>query len=82
MLTRNGINKKLSKTDTNFIAYLCANKGKDIKRSDCVNAIWGENTYKNLRIMDVYIHRIRKNLKDDTSIYLINLHGKGYRFIF
>jgi DNA-binding response OmpR family regulator len=82
MLTRNDISKKLSKTDTNLLAYFCANNGVDIKRGDCLKAVWGEDTYKNLRSMDVFMCRLRKYLKDDNSIYLINLHAKGYRFIF
>ncbi|MDE6853542.1 MAG: winged helix-turn-helix domain-containing protein, partial [Muribaculaceae bacterium] len=30
---------------------------------------------------DVYITKLRKHLKDDPSIEIINIHGKGYKLI-
>jgi len=82
MLTRNDISKKLSKTDTNLLAYFCTNNGVSIKRGDCLKAVWGEDNFNNSRSMDVFMCKLRKYLKEDTSIYLINIHGNGYRFIF
>ena len=37
--------------------------------------------YFNARSMDVYITKLRKHLKDDPSIEIINIHGKGYKLI-
>ena len=82
MLTRNDVSNKLTKIETNLLAYFYANNGVSIKRGDCLKAVWGENTYLNSRSMDVYLCKLRKLLKDDTSIYLVNIHGHGYRFIF
>ena len=82
MLTRNENSRKLTKKETYLLAYLNAHLKKEIKRSDCLIAIWGEDNYYNARRMDVYVCKLRKYLKDDTSIYLINLHGRGYRFLY
>jgi DNA-binding response OmpR family regulator len=43
--------------------------------------IWGENTYFNARSMDVYITKLRKHLKDDPDIQIMNIHGKGYKLV-
>jgi DNA-binding response OmpR family regulator len=43
--------------------------------------IWGENTYFNARSMDVYITKLRKHLKDDETVQIMNIHGKGYKLV-
>jgi DNA-binding response OmpR family regulator len=82
MLTRNEISKKLTLKETNLLAYLCASNGVTVKRSDCLIAIWGEDNHTNSRCMDVYLCKLRKLMKDDTSIYFVNVHKSGYRLIF
>ena len=43
--------------------------------------IWIDDNYFNARSMDVYITKLRKHLKDDPQIEIINIHGKGYKLI-
>ena len=50
-------------------------------RSQALLAIWGDDSYFNSRSMDVYIAKIRKYLKADESVKIINEHGKGFRFV-
>jgi DNA-binding response OmpR family regulator len=40
-----------------------------------------EDNYFNARSMDVYITKLRKLLKDDKEVEIINIHGKGYKLI-
>jgi DNA-binding response OmpR family regulator len=40
-----------------------------------------DDNYFNARSMDVYITKLRKYLKDDPSVEIINIHGKGYRLV-
>ena len=46
-----------------------------------LKTIWIDDNYFNARSMDVYITKLRKHLKDDPSIEINNVHGKGYRLI-
>ena len=46
-----------------------------------LKTIWIDDNYFNARSMDVYITKLRKHLKDDDQIEIINIHGKGYKLI-
>ena len=43
--------------------------------------IWVDDNYFNARSMDVYITKLRKHLKDDASVEILNVHGKGYKLV-
>jgi len=58
---------------------LCENLGQAVSRSFALKLIWGDDTYFNARSMDVYMTKLRKILKDDPFVQLINLHGEGFR---
>lgn len=73
--------QQLSPRETELLALLCQYQNNVLPRELALKRIWGNDDYFNGRSMDVYITKIRKYLKDDPSIEIINLHGKGYRFI-
>ena len=52
-----------------------------LPRSYALVNLWGKDTYFNSRSMDVYVSRLRKRLKGDRDIQIINVHGKGYRLV-
>ena len=54
---------------------------KVLERDYALKAIWRDDNYFNARSMDVYITKLRKHLKEDPSIQIINVHGKGYKLI-
>ena len=54
---------------------------KESERNFALKTIWIDDNYFNARSMDVYITKLRKHLKDDPSIEIINIHGKGYKLI-
>ncbi len=72
--------QKLSPKETDLLGLLCQYKNNVLPRDLALKNIWGNDDYFNGRSMDVYITKIRKYLKEDPSIEIINLHGKGYRF--
>jgi len=80
-LTEGENNIKLTKTEMYLLALFAANQRVVVTREYALKAIWGEDTFLNSRNMDVYICKIKKHLQQDKSIMLINIHGKGYRFI-
>src|ERR1700744_4408079 len=56
-------------------------KNDRLPREAALKRIWGSDTYFNGRSMDVYIAKLRKYLKDDSSIEIVNIHGNGFRLL-
>jgi len=72
---------KLTTKESELLRLLVANANKVLERNYALKAIWIDDNYFNARSMDVYITKLRKHLKDDTSVEIINVHGKGYKLI-
>lgn len=72
---------KLTRKESYLLAAFAANVNVFLERKDLLIMIWLEDTYYNSRSMDVYICKLRKLLSKDSNIYIINIHGKGYRMI-
>ena len=62
-------------------ALLCSHANEVLQRDFALKTIWIDDNYFNARSMDVYITKLRKHLKDDPQIEIINIHGKGYKLI-
>ena len=71
--------KKLTQKEADLLQLLIEQKNKIVKRSMILERLWGENDYFMGRSMDVFISRLRKYLKSDTSVNLENIHGVGFR---
>ncbi|WP_337043285.1 response regulator transcription factor [Emticicia sp. 17c] len=80
-LTHNGNQSKLTTKESELLKLLCQNKNQSVSRSFALKLIWGDDSYFNARSMDVYITKLRKHLKDDTSIQIMNMHGEGFKLI-
>ena len=57
------------------------NKNDILERDHALKAIWGDDNYFNGRSMDVYIAKLRKYLKHDEQIQIINVHGRGFKLL-
>ncbi|MGB0881731.1 MAG: response regulator transcription factor [Vicingaceae bacterium] len=77
----NGESQKLTSKENELLRLLCLNEGKVLERTYALKAIWDDDTYFNARSMDVYIAKLRKHLKQDDSIEIMNVHGRGFRFL-
>lgn len=73
--------QKLTSREADLLKLLCASGDKTLDRSYALNTIWNDDSYFNSRSMDVYIAKLRKYLKDDPKVEIINVHGKGFRMI-
>ena len=73
--------KKLTTKESELLALLCSHANQILERNFALKTIWVDDNYFNARSMDVYITKLRKLLKDDPSIEIINIHGKGYKLI-
>ncbi|MCL1938377.1 MAG: response regulator transcription factor [Candidatus Azobacteroides sp.] len=72
---------KLTTKESDLLNLLCENANQVLERNYALKKIWGVVDYFNARSMDVYITKLRKLLKDDPSIEIMNIHGKGYKLI-
>jgi DNA-binding response OmpR family regulator len=72
---------KLTTKESELLHLLCINKNGVLERNYALNAIWGDDNYFNGRSMDVYIAKLRKHLKKDPRIEIINIHGKGFKLL-
>jgi len=80
-LISNESERKLSPKEADLLKLLCQNKNNILPRDEALKSIWGDDNYFTTRSMDVYITKLRKYLKDDPSIELINVHGSGFRLL-
>ncbi|HPB06086.1 MAG TPA: response regulator transcription factor [Prolixibacteraceae bacterium] len=81
ILSHDGEEVKLTTKESELLRLLVANANKVLERNYALKAIWIDDNYFNARSMDVYITKLRKHLKDDPSVEIINVHGKGYKLI-
>ena len=72
---------KLTTKENELLALLCSHANEILQRDCARKTIWIDDNYFNARSMDVYITKLRKHLKDDDQIEIINIHGKGYKLI-
>ncbi|MDR0995748.1 MAG: response regulator transcription factor [Tannerella sp.] len=72
---------KLTTKESELLSLLCLHANEVLERNYALKTIWVDDNYFNARSMDVYITKLRKLLKDDPDIEIINVHGKGYKLI-
>ena len=72
---------KLTTKENELLALLCSHANEILQRDFALKTIWIDDNSFNARSMDVYITKLRKHLKDDPQIEIINIHGKGYKLI-
>jgi DNA-binding response OmpR family regulator len=72
---------KLTTKESDLLKLLCQNANKILERNYALRSIWIDDNYFNARSMDVYITKLRKHLKDEETVEIINVHGKGYKLI-
>ena len=73
--------KKLSPKESELLKLLCENLNQVVSRDLALNKIWKDNNYFTTRSMDVFIAKLRKYLKEDEAIEIINVHGNGFRLL-
>lgn len=72
---------KLTTKENHLLKLLAKNKNEILDRQAALRSIWGDDNYFNGRSMDVYIAKLRKILKADDSIEIMNVHGRGFKLI-
>ncbi|MBK7558009.1 MAG: response regulator transcription factor [Chitinophagaceae bacterium] len=80
-LTVDGKTQTLSPKENELLKMLSEYKNDLLSREIALKKIWGSDTYFNGRSMDVYIAKLRKYLKEDPALEIVNIHGNGFRLV-
>jgi DNA-binding response OmpR family regulator len=81
LLTLDNDSAKLTTKESELLKLLCINANNVLERNFALKSIWIDDNYFNARSMDVYITKLRKYLKEDPAVEILNIHGKGYKLI-
>ena len=73
--------QKLTSKESELLRLLAQNLNQPVSRSFALKMVWGDDSYFNARSMDVYITKLRKYLKEDPNVQLVNVHGEGFKLI-
>ncbi|MNJ91684.1 Response regulator MprA [compost metagenome] len=77
----NGFQQKLSTKEAELLRLLCLKKNAVLTREEALLSIWHDDNYFNGRSMDVFLSKLRKYLRDDPKVEILNVHGKGYKLL-
>lgn len=80
-LSLNGNDHRLTTKENELLFLLIRHKNGLLERNHALSAIWGDANYFNGRSMDVYVAKLRKHLKEDDRLEILNVHGKGFKLI-
>ena len=75
----NSREKFLTQKEADVLKLLYLNRGRVLKREEILNQVWGDDDYFMGRSMDVFISKLRKYLKDDPAVQIVNYHGVGFK---
>jgi DNA-binding response OmpR family regulator len=71
--------KVLTQKEAEVLKLLCESQERVLKREEILKAVWGDDDYFLGRSMDVFISKLRKYLKEDPKVQIVNYHGVGFR---
>lgn len=72
---------KLSPKEAQLLRLFAINLNNVLTRSEALTKIWGEDNYFTARSMDVFVTKLRKYLKRDKGIEIVNIHGNGFQLL-
>lgn len=81
ILECNGTERQLTHRESELLRLLCENKNKVLNRKATLLDLWDDDNFFNARSMDVFITKLRKYLKEDPNVQIINIRTVGYKMI-
>jgi two-component system, OmpR family, response regulator len=72
---------KLSPKENQLLRLLVIHINDLLPREVALNKIWRDDNYFTSRSMDVYIAKLRKYLRTDDKVQILNIHGEGFRLV-
>mgnify|MGYP005991460477 CR=1 FL=1 len=80
-LTFNSESELLTHRESELLFHLSQKKNEILDRTFILKKLWGNDDFFNARSMDVFISKLRKKLKKDETIQIVNVRGYGYKLI-
>lgn len=80
-MTADNYRQPLTSKEADLLKMLCENKNTVLRREIALKKIWGDDSYFNGRSMDVFITRLRKYMRNDHHVEIVNVHGTGYKLL-
>ncbi|TZF85726.1 response regulator transcription factor (plasmid) [Pedobacter sp. BS3] len=81
LISRHGWQQKMSTKEAELLRLLCLKKNEVLTREEALLSIWHDDNYFNGRSMDVFLSKLRKYLKEDDKVEIVNVHGRGYKLL-
>ncbi|WP_254529634.1 MULTISPECIES: response regulator transcription factor [unclassified Sphingobacterium] len=81
IISYKGQQQKLSTKEAELLRLLCLKKNDVLTREEALIKIWHDDNYFTGRSMDVFLSKLRKYLKEDPNVEIVNVHGKGYKLL-
>ena len=69
----------MTQKEAELLLFLCEHPNRILKREEVLLHVWGKDDYFLGRSMDVFITKLRKYFKADSSIQIETIHGMGFR---
>ena len=73
--------RRLTHREAEILKLLCEHQNQVLERKPVLLKLWGDDTFFNARSMDVFITKLRKYLKADKRVEIVNVRGVGYKLI-
>lgn len=73
--------QRLSQREADLLKMLADNANNITSRKEMLLSIWGDDSFFNARNMDVYITRMRKYLRHDATVQIVNVRGRGFKLL-
>lgn len=80
-LTFNGATRRITARESAILAMLACHNGNIVELNELLNEIWGDDSYYNLRSLNVFVSHLRNYLNSDPNIEIQSIRGIGYRLI-
>ncbi|MBL0742233.1 response regulator transcription factor [Chryseolinea lacunae] len=81
-LKNNSTEKTLTQKEAEVLKLLYQNRERVLKREEILKQVWGDDDYFMGRSLDVFISKLRKYLKEDPAVQIVNYHGVGFKLEF
>lgn len=82
ILKYGGISRTLTSRESEILHILLLNRNQMLDRKVLLMKLWGNDDYFSGRSLDVFISKLRKYLREDPSVTIINVRGKGYKLVY
>ncbi|MFN3876534.1 MAG: response regulator transcription factor [Flavobacteriales bacterium] len=73
--------RKLTRKEADVLRLLCLHAEQVLPRELVLNMVWGDDTYFLGRSLDVFISRLRKYMRRDPKVQIVNVHGVGFKLV-